>query len=168
MTEYMKTIGAVSPGKITCRDYEVETPYGMFGISFTDSSGPGQCEHLHCVFEDVKRAYADLGDLINEFTGKYNTYVFERCTAQYAFENILKPHIERAMRHPATVVPAPTMAEKIAALVPRWELEARASTTDQLTTGLARAETYRPGPGDEEKINIMRAELARRGVAVGR
>ena len=98
MADYVQSIGATRAGGGSY-PWVLETPLGKLFISFE-----GDC--LHCRFDDVQRAVATLGrQAMNPFSGKFNTYVFARETAETAFECEFKPHIERAWRK-AGLLPA--------------------------------------------------------------
>ena len=71
--------------------YRLDTPLGGLSIAFSD---PGH--HFHCRFENVPLAVSKMGkETINPYTGKYNQYVFQRCTGQYAFDVVFMQHIRR-------------------------------------------------------------------------
>lgn len=77
-------------GERTTYEYNLHTPLGPLAVRFASDEN-----HLHCRFDDVPRALTVMAGSINPYSGKYNEYVFQRCTAKHAFDEILMPHLLR-------------------------------------------------------------------------
>ncbi len=83
----VKSLGGVQVAPPSEKWWDIETPFGKVQVSVWPDE-----DWLPCRFYDCVLGNAKMGDVCGK-TGKYNTYVFERISAEGALEKYYKPHL---------------------------------------------------------------------------